>query len=227
MPNGRVHLHAVPAKGTVTGSGILWAAAGAELQRFVEATGISFYTTPQGRGAVPEDHPRAFPAARSMAFREADVVLVIGARANSMLSFLRAPRFSADAKFINVNLDGTEIGHNRGVDIGIVGDAKLVLQQLTEEAAGKIDGSQETEWIAQLSAKQHSNEERSAPLLHSDAVPVHPLRLCKEVREIITLDTILVVDGHQSCQSLLPSAAGGRAWHRHASQRTPSSSTST
>ncbi len=181
----------------VTGSGILWAEAGGELQRFVEASGIPFYTTPQGRGAVPEDHTRAFPAARSMAFREADVVLVIGARANSMLSFLRAPRFSADAKFINVNLDGTEIGHNRAVDVGIIGDAQLVLQQLTEEAAGKIDGSQETEWVAQLSAKQRSNEERSASLLHSDVVPVHPLRLCKEVREIITRDTILVVDGHE------------------------------
>lgn len=181
----------------VTGSGILWAGASEDLQRFVETTGIPFYTTPQGRGAVPEDHPRAFPAARSMAFREADVVLVIGARANSMLSFLRAPRFSADAKFINVNLDGREIGHNRGVEVGIIGDAKLVLQQLTEEATGQIDGAQETPWVAQLSAKQRSNEERSAPLLHSEAIPVHPLRLCKEVREIISRDTILVVDGHE------------------------------
>lgn len=181
----------------VTGSGVLWADAGGEMQRFVEATGIPFYTTPQGRGAVPEDHTRGFPAARSMAFREADVVLVIGARANSMLSFLRAPRFSAESKFINVNLDGKEIGHNRAVEVGIIGDAKLVLQQLTEEATGKMDGSQETEWVAQLSAKQRSNEERSAPLLHSDAVPVHPLRLCNEVRHIITRDTILVVDGHE------------------------------
>ena len=181
----------------VTGSGVLWADASQDLRQFVETTGIPFYTTPQGRGVVPEDHQRAFPAARSMAFREADVVLVIGTRANSMLSFLRAPRFSADAKFINVNLDGRSIGHNRGVEVGIVGDAKLVLQQLTEEAAGKFDGAQETTWVAQLSAKQRSNEERSAPLLHSDAVPVHPLRLCNEVRETISRDTILVVDGHE------------------------------
>src|SRR5215470_12781944 len=181
----------------VTGSGILWSGATAELRQFVEATGIPFFTTPQGRGVIPEDHPRAFPAARSTAFREADVVLVIGARANSMLSFLRAPRFSADAKFINVNLDGKEIGHNRGVEVGIVGDAKLVLQQLTAEAAGKINGKQETAWVAQLAAKQRSNEERSAELLHSSKVPIHPLRLCREVREIISRDTILVVDGHE------------------------------
>ena len=64
------------------------------MRNFVEATGIPFFTTPQGRGVIAEDHPRSFPAARSTAFREADVVLVIGARANSMLSFLRAPRFS-------------------------------------------------------------------------------------------------------------------------------------
>lgn len=181
----------------VTGSGILWSGATAELRQFVDATGIPFFTTPQGRGVIPEDHPRAFPAARSMAFREADVVLVIGARANSMLSFLRAPRFSPDAKFINVNLDGKEIGHNRGVEVGIVGDAKLVLQQLTAEAAGKINGKQETAWVAQLAAKQRSNEERSAELLHSSKIPIHPLRLCKEVREVITRDTILVVDGHE------------------------------
>jgi acetolactate synthase-1/2/3 large subunit len=181
----------------VTGSGILWSGATAELRQFVDATGIPFFTTPQGRGVVPEDHPRAFPAARSMAFREADVVLVIGARANSMLSFLRAPRFSPDAKFINVNLDGKEIGHNRGVEVGIVGDAKLVLQQLTAEAAGKINGKQETAWVAQLAAKQRSNEERSAELLHSSKVPIHPLRLCREVREIISRDTIIVVDGHE------------------------------
>lgn len=181
----------------VTGSGVLWSGAAAELRQFVEATGIPFWTTPQGRGVVPEDHPRAFPAARSTAFREADVVLVIGARANSMLSFLRAPRFSPDAKFININLDGKEIGHNRDVEVGIIGDAKLVLQQLTAEAAGKINGKQETAWVAQLAAKQRSNEERSAELLHSSKVPIHPLRLCREVREIITRDTILVVDGHE------------------------------
>lgn len=181
----------------VTGSGVLWADASRELRQFVETTGIPFYTTPQGRGVVPEDHPRAFPAARSLAFREADLVLVIGARANSMLSFLRPPRFSPEAKFININLDGRSIGHNRGVEVGIPGDAKLVLQQLTEEASGKFDGAQETAWVAQLAAKQRSNEERSAPLLHSEAVPVHPLRLCRELREVISRDTILVVDGHE------------------------------
>ncbi len=181
----------------VTGSGVLWSDAAAEMREFVETTGIPFFTTPQGRGVVPEDHLRSFPGARSMAFREADVVLVIGARANSMLSFLRPPRFSPEARFINVNLDGKEIGHNRGVEVGIIGDAKLVLRQLTEEAAGRFNPRHESAWVAQLAAKHRSNLERSAPLLHSDAVPIHPLRLCREVGDLISRDTILIVDGHE------------------------------
>ncbi len=181
----------------VTGSGVLWSDAAAEMREFIDTTGLPFFTTPQGRGVVPEDHPRSFPGARSMAFREADVVLVIGARANSMLSFLRPPRFSPAARFINVNLDGKEIGHNRGVEIGIIGDAKLVLRQLTEEAAGRFNPRHESAWVAQLAAKHRSNQERSAPLLHSDAVPIHPLRLCREVRDLISRDTILIVDGHE------------------------------
>ncbi|HLW72134.1 MAG TPA: thiamine pyrophosphate-binding protein [Candidatus Binataceae bacterium] len=181
----------------VTGSGVLWADAEADLKAFVDATGIPFFTTPQGRGVVSEDHPRSFPAARSTAFREADVVLVIGARANSMLSFLRAPRFSPDAKFINVNVDGREIGHNRAADIGIIGDAKLVLGQLKDAAAGRFNAKEESVWVAQLAAKHRTNQERNAPLMHSSKTPIHPLRLCNEVKDVITRDTILVVDGHE------------------------------
>jgi thiamine pyrophosphate-dependent acetolactate synthase large subunit-like protein len=181
----------------VTGSGVLWADAEADLTAFVDATGIPFFTTPQGRGVVSEDHPRSFPAARSTAFREADVVIVIGARANSMLSFLRAPRFSPEAKFINVNLDGREIGHNRAADIGIIGDAKLVLGQLKDAAAGRFNAKEESVWVAQLAAKHRTNQERNAPLMHSSKTPIHPLRLCNEVKDVITRDTILVVDGHE------------------------------
>jgi thiamine pyrophosphate-dependent acetolactate synthase large subunit-like protein len=181
----------------LTGSGVLWSRAEEALQKFVDTTGIPFFTTPQGRGVIAEDHQRSFPAARSTAFREADAVLVIGARANSMLSHLRAPRFSPDAKFINVNLDGREIGHNRAADVGIIGDARLVLEQLTDEAKGRFNPREENAWVSQLAAKHRTNMERNAPLLHSDKVPIHPLRLCNEVKDVISRDTILVVDGHE------------------------------
>ena len=72
-----------------------------------------------------------------------------------------------------------------------------MLGQLTAEAAGKFDPREESEWVAQLAAKHRSNSERSAPLMHSNTVPIHPLRLCNEVKDVISRDTILVVDGHE------------------------------
>jgi thiamine pyrophosphate-dependent acetolactate synthase large subunit-like protein len=82
----------------VTGSGILWSNASEELQQFVDATGIPFMTTPQGRGVLPDDHPRSFLAARNMAFQNSDVILFLGTRFNYVIS--QPPRFNPDAKVL-------------------------------------------------------------------------------------------------------------------------------
>ncbi len=182
----------------ITGSGIFWSEAEVALRNFVEATGIPFFTTPQGRGAISEDHDLFFPGARSSAFKEADAVCVIGTRANAMLFNLRAPRFSAEAKVIEVNIDGKELGHNRAVDVGILGDARAVLEQLTEQAKGRIKAESYGKWRDSLKGLDAAREERAQDLLHSDNDPIHPLRLCKELREAMGPDDILVVDGHET-----------------------------
>jgi acetolactate synthase-1/2/3 large subunit len=181
----------------ITGSGIFWSGAGAEMQRFVEATGIPFFTTPQGRGVVPDDHPLSLLGARSYAFKEADVVLVVGTRLNFIIGYGRPPRFSPEAKFIQVDVDSEEIGRTRSVDLGIVGDAKAVFQQLTEVAKGRVNFGESSAWVQQLGAKDRENREKMAPLLNSNQAPVHPMRLCKEVRDFIPRNGILAVDGHE------------------------------
>jgi acetolactate synthase-1/2/3 large subunit len=181
----------------LTGSGILWSDASAALQEFVDLTGIPFYTTPQGRGVIPEDHPLCFPGARSEAFREADVVLVIGTRLNFIVGFGLPPRWHADVKVIQVDIHREEIGRNRTVDVGIVGDARTVLQQLTAAARQVFRAPIDLPWVEHLRQTSQHHEERSTPLLNSDAVPIHPLRLCKEVRDFMDRDAILVVDGHE------------------------------
>jgi acetolactate synthase-1/2/3 large subunit len=80
----------------LTGSGILWSAAEAELQQLVELAGIPFYTTPQGRGVVRRSRP-SYLTARATAFREADLFVVIGTRVNYIISHLAPPRFNGDA----------------------------------------------------------------------------------------------------------------------------------
>ncbi len=180
----------------ITGSGALWSDAAEDLREFVDTTGIPFYTTPQGRGIIPEDHPLCFPGARSLAFREADVMLVIGTRFNVILSFGRAPRFAPDAQVIQVDIDAEYIGHNRPVDLGIVGDAKMVLQQLTQEARGKLRGWGSSPWVDKLRQDNARRWAKLQPELISDHMPITTMRLCKEVADFLDRDAILAVDGH-------------------------------
>jgi acetolactate synthase-1/2/3 large subunit len=182
----------------VTGSGVLWSRAHEAMQAFVDATGIPFYTTPQGRGVVPEDHPLAFLGARSFAFAQADVVLVVGTRSNNISSFFTAPRWSREAKFIFVNLDPKEIGHNAPAEIGILGDARSVFLQLTEGAKGRFRPEEETPWVRALRERDAQREAQTRALMDSEMRPMHPLRLMKEVRDFIDRDAVLVVDGHET-----------------------------
>lgn len=195
----------------VTGNGIMWSEAHSELQDFVHQTGIPFFTTPLGRGVIPEDDPLCFLAARSVAFRSADVALVIGTRPNYVIGSLKAPRWAPELKVIMANIEPTDIGLNRGVDVDIIGDAKMVLQQLAIEADGKIDPSSFGLWVEELQKQDASRRERQEIMENSDTAPIHPLRLCKEIRDIMPRDAILAVDGHetlnyarQSIPSFLP-----------------------
>ncbi|PYM17091.1 MAG: hypothetical protein DMD81_10600 [Candidatus Rokuibacteriota bacterium] len=179
------------------GSGVWWSDAAAAFHAFVDATGIPFYTTPMSRGTVPEDHPLSFLNARSSAFQEADVCLVVGTRFNWIIQFARPPRFGKDMKIIRVDVDATGITQNRDVDVPIVGDARAVLEQLSAEAKGKIDPAKYASWVGKLRVLDAEKGAEQDKVMSSDEVPIHPLRLCKEVRDFLKRDAILVVDGQE------------------------------
>ena len=181
----------------ISGSGILWSDAAEELQALVDETGIPFYTTPQGRGVVAEDHALCFSHARSTAFREADVIIAVGTRLNYVIGYAQPPRFAAGAKLVQIDLDPAEIGRNRAADIGIVGDAKAVLRQLVEAADGRVEAKRYAEWLAHLGSVNRGKRAESEAAMSTDQVPIHPLRLCKEVRDFLDRDAILVVDGQE------------------------------
>jgi thiamine pyrophosphate-dependent acetolactate synthase large subunit-like protein len=181
----------------VAGSGVWWSDAGAALQTFVETAGIPFYTTPLSRGSIPEDHELAFLFARARAFGEADVVLNVGTRFNYVIQFGRPPRWAADVKIIQVDVDPAELGHNRPADVPIFGDARAVLSQLTAEAKGKLDKGRYRTWVERLKSIDAEKGLESEKAMRDDKVPIHPLRLCKEVRDFLRRDAILVVDGQE------------------------------
>jgi thiamine pyrophosphate-dependent acetolactate synthase large subunit-like protein len=181
----------------IAGSGVLWSGASERLRAWVDATGIPFYTTPQARGIVPDDHELSFLTARSTAFREADLALVVGTRINYMIGFLSPPRFNPDARLIQVDINPAEIGRNHTADVAIVGDACAVLGELLAAAGGRLTRGRYSAWSDHLKAVDAEKARASEARLSNDATPIHPLRLCKEVRDVLDRDAILVVDGQE------------------------------
>ena len=197
----------------LAGSGVFWSDASAELREFIDTARVPFFTTPISRGIIPEDHELCFLGARGQAFREADVLLVVGTRFNFVVSFGHSPRFDPDVQVIQVDVDGSEMGHNRPVDLGIVADAKLALQALTAAAnAAGVRGSDD--WLARLGEADHSRRTRSLELAESDQTPIHPLRVANELVKAIDRDAIVCVDGNATlsfARQWIPSfVEGGR-----------------
>ncbi|MBO0763245.1 MAG: thiamine pyrophosphate-binding protein [Hyphomicrobiaceae bacterium] len=182
----------------VSGSGVIWSRAWEEMQGLVESAGIPFYTTPQGRGVVPDDHPLSFPSMRSTAFREADLIIVLGTRMNYIISHAAPPRFSASAKIARVDIDPAEIATApRKVDIGIVGDCRMVLGQILAGMKGKVEPDRYQDWRKQLAegvAAKLKSPGANKPVEDGD---IHPLRLCEEISNFMRRDSILVVDGQE------------------------------
>jgi len=182
----------------VSGSGVIWSRAWNEMREFVEKAGIPFYTTPQGRGVVPDDHPLSYLAMRSSAFKEADLIIVLGTRMNYIISHAAPPRFNAEATIARIDIDANEIATApRKVGIGIVGDCKMVLNQMLTGMRGKVDPDRFKDWRRRLSdgvAEKFASPGANKPIEDGD---IHPLRLCEEINTFIDRDAILVVDGQE------------------------------
>lgn len=181
----------------LSGSGVFWSGAEGRLRDWLDLTGMPIYTTPQGRGVLPEDHPHAFLNARASALREADFILVVGTRLNYVFGRGLPPRISAAAKLVRIDIDPEEIGAGHRADVGIVGDCHAVLGQLIEAARPRIEATRFAAWRDHLGRVDEPKRAAQESRMATDQVPIHPLRLCREVRDYMDRDAILVVDGQE------------------------------
>ena len=170
----------------IVGKGIRWSEPTLELRRLVETLGMPFMASPMGRGFIPDDHPLNFGTARSTLMGNADVILVVGARLTWMFGFGR--QFAPDAKIIQIDIEPEEIGVNRAVEVGLIGDARAVMQQVLAELEGQTAGmaerAEDSAWLAMLREQAHKNAAALEPLLHATAMPIRTHRLLHEVREV-------------------------------------------
>src|ERR1700730_7895719 len=180
------------------GDGIFWSGAAAELQQFVELTGIPAYVRRTGQGALPEDHPLAIRGPWKKPFTgRADAVLAIGFRFWSGEKFGETPTWSEKAHYIQVDATPTRIGLHVPAEVAIVGDAKLVLRQLTAAARGQDwKRLRQSKWVQDVAEVRGNYERQIAEQEeeHHDRIPIHPARIARELCEVMDRDATLVID---------------------------------
>jgi acetolactate synthase-1/2/3 large subunit len=194
----------------LAGGGVVLSEASRELQAFAEHVNVPVYTSFMGKGALPAGHPLhlgiagcwgEYPAQE--AARNADVILAFGCRFSDIHTSSWLPGYTYNippTKLIHVDLDDQEIGRNYPTDLGIVGDAREVLRQLlalAEQNGAKRDRSP---WHEQVEGYKEEWTNFIEQEKASDAVPIDPRRVIKELRAAAPADTLMITDtgNHQT-----------------------------
>lgn len=146
----------------MAGHGILLGHASVELREFAEKTGIPVITTLLGISCIPEDHPLSLgmPGMHgwvhvNRAIQECDVLFTIGARFDDRVTG-KLDTFARNAKIIHVDIDPAEVGKNVITAVPIVGDAKRVLENLTEI----VNANEHSEWLNHIREVQATRSKR-------------------------------------------------------------------
>ncbi|HET6771049.1 MAG TPA: thiamine pyrophosphate-binding protein [Actinomycetota bacterium] len=175
----------------LAGSGVRWSGGHEALAALADALKAPLFLNSLARGCLSPRHPSFFSAARAYALGKADVILALGVDWDYRLGFGRTP-FREGVRVIQVDVEATQIGRNRPVEVGIAGDPREVIGQLM--AAG-VGNAVEPSWTGEVRDEEERLKAEAEPGMRSDAVPIHPQRLVREVRDFLDTDAIVVGDG--------------------------------
>ena len=132
-----------------------------QLQVLVDATDIPFLPMSMAKGVIPDNDKHSAAAARSLSLKNADVVILVGARLNWMLSYGDAPQFNSDAKFIQLDIDATQFDSSQKISAPLQGDLQSILNKLVpaiKETGYKVDST----WLDAIAADTTKNDEKFA-----------------------------------------------------------------
>ena len=187
------------------GGGVLKARAADALRALAERTGIPVVTTLMARGAFPDSHPQCLgmPGMHGnytavTAMQRSDLLISLGARFDDRVTG-KIDAFAPEAKIIHVDVDPAELGKVRTPDVGIVGDCRLVIEELLSamNAHSEVPAVQDLEpWWAQV----HQWQEQF-PLYydHAEGGAIKPQMVVEQLRDAAPSDGIVVagVGQHQ------------------------------
>ena len=173
---------------------------------------IPGYMNGASRGLLPPGDAHYFHRTRGDAFKEADVIVIVGTPFDFRMGYGR--RLRADATVVHIDMDYRTVAKNRDVALGLTGDPGAILRAVHDAATGLADNGSagRVEWLARLRAVEKRKTEKLMPLFLSDAEPIHPYRVAWELNEFLTEKTVYIGDGGDvvtiSAQAVQPRAPG-------------------
>jgi len=213
----------------VVGGGARLSGAGPEVLKLAKTLSIPLATSLNAMSLVPENNPLyiGVPGTYSRSctnkiLSRADLVLYVGSQtAGQVTHFWKIP--SAGTPVIQIGIDAADLGRNYPNAVSILGDAKVSLKALNEAVGAPGKSARNVKWIEQITAAVNEWRAEVNPLRASEAVPMRPERIMKELGDWLPRDTIIVCDtGHAgmwSAQQLWVSkpwdflrAAGSLGW---------------
>ncbi|MDT8343104.1 MAG: oxalyl-CoA decarboxylase [Thermohalobaculum sp.] len=181
----------------ILGKGAAYAQCDDTVRAFVERSGIPYLPMSMAKGLLPDTHPQSAGAARSLALQQADVVLMVGARLNWLLSHGKGKTWGpAPKKFVQIDIEPKEMDSNVEIAAPLVGDIGSCLEALLA-AMGEGWQAPPAEWTGMIREKVEGNVAKMAPRLMNNAVPMDYHGALGQLKAIIAEqpDTILVNEG--------------------------------
>jgi acetolactate synthase-1/2/3 large subunit len=192
----------------VCGSGIHISGAYDELRELAELLMIPVVTNYKGKGCFPEDHQLyvGVMGTYGMEFaneivRESDVVFFLATRAEPHMTEERTAPEPGTSKIIHLDIEPTVIGRNYKADVALVGDAKLTLRDLIAALKTMMARPKpEQQRLQDIARSVKEYEKIVTPMMDSDAVPIKPQRIMKEVSKLLRPKDVVVSDtGYMLC----------------------------
>ena len=181
----------------ILGKGAAYAQADDAIRTFIEKSGVPFLPMSMAKGLLPDTHPQCAGAARSTVLKDSDVVMLIGARLNWLLSHGKGKTWGdAPKKFIQIDIEPKEMDSNVEIVAPVVGDIGSCVAALLEGMDGKWPAPP-ADWTGAVKAKREENVAKMAPRLMNNNVPMDYHGALGVLRTIIKErpDAILVNEG--------------------------------
>jgi oxalyl-CoA decarboxylase len=182
----------------ILGKGAAYAQADDRVRALVEKTGVPFLPMSMAKGLLPDTHPQCAGAARSTVLKESDVVMLIGARLNWLLSHGKGKTWGEphSKTFIQVDIEPREMDSNVGIAAPVVGDIGSCVSALLEGMGGNWPAPP-ADWIGAVKAKREENVAKMAPRLMNNKSPMDFHAALGVLRTVIKErpDAILVNEG--------------------------------